>query len=100
MSSSAISEQGGALPPPKGLTPNFSDPENRNASIYAVVAICVLIITALVFARTYTRFVLSKSRGWQDCQWYHQYIHHLLTVALDLLLIAWVNIHKHYIAYR
>lgn len=65
---SSISPKHGAHPPPDGVTPNFTDPENRDTMIYSVIGVCVFITTTLVFVRTYTRLVIMRNRGWQDCQ--------------------------------
>lgn len=57
-----------ALPPPEGIRPNFEHPPNRNKEIYIVMGVMITISTVFVFARTYTRFIVIKQRGWEDCR--------------------------------
>lgn len=58
----------GAMPPPKGLQPNFENPPNRNAEIITIACLLTSVSTILVAARTYTRLVVMGKSGWEDCK--------------------------------
>lgn len=59
---------GGLTVPPDGVTPDYTNPPNRNIEIYVVSGFCISIVIVLVSLRTYTRFAIIKKQGWQDCQ--------------------------------
>ncbi|MCJ1264234.1 hypothetical protein MMC22_004105 [Lobaria immixta] len=56
----------GGLPPPPGVTPNFVNPENHTVQGHVVFIMCLVLSTLFVVLRTYTRFILLKSHGWED----------------------------------
>ena len=58
----------GGLPPPPGVTPNFANPESVTTQGHVVFTMCLVISTLFVLLRTYTRFILLKSHGWEDCE--------------------------------
>lgn len=60
--------QGPALGPPPGVVPNLIDPPNSNDWYVAVLVTCVTISTIALCARMYTKHVILKSRGWEDCE--------------------------------
>ena len=63
------SQEQGAAAPPLGITPDFEDPPNRNSQILAVAGFTIAISTLFVGLRTYTRLVLIKRHGWEDCEY-------------------------------
>lgn len=67
-SQTSSTAQIGGLPPPPGVTPNFVNPENHTAQGHAVFIMCLVLSTIFVVLRTYTRFILLKSHGWEDCE--------------------------------
>jgi hypothetical protein len=59
---------GPALAPPKGVRPNFVDPWSLEDVFIATATITFTISTFLVMARMYTKAVLMKKFGSEDCK--------------------------------
>lgn len=59
----------GGLPPPPGVTPNFVNPESARGQAHVVFIMCLVFSTLFVSLRMYTRLILIKSHGWEDCEW-------------------------------
>lgn len=57
-----------ASPPPPGVTPNFVDPPGSEYEIYSVSLAMCSTATAFLLARLYTRGVVLKSLGLDDCR--------------------------------
>ena len=57
-----------AAPPPLGVIPNFVNPENQVSVINATLIICLGVATVFVWLRMYTKFLINKSHGYEDCQ--------------------------------
>ncbi|MCJ1430180.1 hypothetical protein MMC29_008096, partial [Sticta canariensis] len=55
-----------ALKPPPGVTSHFVITGNPTKTAPILVAICVPIVTAFVWARMYTKIRVVKSHGWDD----------------------------------
>ena len=55
----------GMLPPP-GETSNFVNLYNLSKYTTVYLAVCLLIMTAIVWIRIYTKIHLIKSNGWED----------------------------------
>ena len=55
--------------PPPGTIPNFDHPETRASKLIAANAICLVFAMFFVVARVYTRAVVTKSLGVDDCAW-------------------------------
>ena len=55
------------IPPPAGVTPNF-DKHNVNGLIFIVISL-VMVLLALTFTiiRIYTKAILTRALGWDDC---------------------------------
>ncbi len=69
--------EGPGLEPPPGVLPNFSDPQSQSVANLACNITCLTVATICVAIRMYTRFVITRSHGWEDCefrraleQWY------------------------------
>ena len=58
---------GPASTPPAGMQPKFDDPPNLNTIIYVTKTIALTLTTLAVFIRVYTRHVLIRSMGYDDC---------------------------------
>lgn len=58
--------EGPGLEPPPGVLPNFIDPQSQSAANLACNIICLTVATICVAIRIYTRFVITKSHGWED----------------------------------
>lgn len=56
------------LPPPLGVTPNFVNPESVTGQAHVVFVMCLVFSTLFVFLRMYTKLILLKSHGWEDCE--------------------------------
>jgi hypothetical protein len=44
-----------ALEPPKGVTPDFEKPPNRNSLAMVITTLCMVLITLCVLLRSYCR---------------------------------------------
>lgn len=59
----------GSLSPPKGVEPNFVNPENQLDSNIALHTVCLTLATAAVTMRLYTRgFIIRVPLGVDDCE--------------------------------
>lgn len=58
---------GPASAPPPGVQSNFDDPANLNTIIYITKRLALTLTTLAVFIRVYTRHVLIRSMGYDDC---------------------------------
>ena len=85
---------GPAGPPPAGIQPNFDDPANLDTIIYITKTVALTLVTLAVFIRIYTRHVLLRSMGYDDCMfsysgWFElKHSNHLQ----DTCIIAWVDL--------
>lgn len=59
---------GPAVEPPAGVTPNFVDPPNREATIFPIMALCLTIATLAVLVRLYSKLFLLRSVAYEDCE--------------------------------
>ena len=59
----------GGLPPPPGVTPNFENPESVSGQAHLVFVMCLVFSTLFVMLRMFTRLILFKTHGWEDCEW-------------------------------
>lgn len=57
-----------ALEPPPGVTPNFENPENITPLIEFTLGICLGVSSLFVILRVWTRFIIMKVHGWDDCK--------------------------------
>lgn len=57
----------GAVPPPPGVEPNFTNPVYRSAGIVPITAVFVTLSTAFLAVRTYTKAHIIKIFGLEDC---------------------------------
>lgn len=60
----------GALPPPLGITPNFTNPETCNTETWILLGVCTAVTTISVALRTYTKVFLIKQRDMEDCTYF------------------------------
>lgn len=58
-----------ALQPPPGVQSNFVDGYSVNPVIVGVIALCITLITALVFIRIVTKSLTSRVFFLEDCQY-------------------------------
>lgn len=59
--------QAPAAPPPEGVTPNFDNPDGSEYEIYSIsIGMCAAATLVLV-ARLYTRTIILKALGIDDC---------------------------------
>jgi hypothetical protein len=57
----------GAMPPPTGVVPNFSDPEYIGSQILVINIIFLLLATGVIALRIYCRFGILHNVGFEDC---------------------------------
>lgn len=57
----------GALPPPPGVVPDFEHPESRGHLVIIATAILLPITTFVLALRIYTRVVIARYLGSDDC---------------------------------
>ena len=56
------------IPPPEGIEANFDAP-NTNGTVYIVIAVIgMLLATLFTLVRIYTKAILTRSLGWDDCK--------------------------------
>ncbi|KAF4628948.1 hypothetical protein G7Y89_g9200 [Cudoniella acicularis] len=55
-----------AAPPPLDVIPNFVDPYSKGYLSIMTVSICIVVSSIAVWAKLYTKFVVSKTHGWED----------------------------------
>lgn len=58
---------GPAMAPPPGQRPNFVNPSNFKAELYADVIICLVVSTVVVSMRMWTKIRLIRKLGLEDC---------------------------------
>lgn len=94
----------GGLPPPPGVIPNFVNPYSRGWLIILTIVICLTLTTLLIGIRICTKFLITKSHGWEDCKYI--FLSQSVTITLsittitifefdwpsaDMSIIAWVR---------
>ena len=84
---------GPAGTPPFGVRPNFDNPPNRDVVLHTTTAVFLTFTSLAVLIRIYTRRVLIRSVGYDDCKrlcpcWFRT----TLTLSQDASIIAWVDI--------
>lgn len=67
LSSNATHIVGGLAPPP-GVTPNFVNPDSLHTEWVLTISICLVFPTIFIILRMYTKLILIKSLGWEDCK--------------------------------
>lgn len=58
----------GGLRPPPGIIPNFANPESLHTEWILSLVTCFFPPTFFVFIRAYTKLIIIKSHGWEDCK--------------------------------
>lgn len=56
-----------AIPPPPGIKSNFDNPRTLKSSFVAVNATFLSLMVIVVAIRTYSRGVIARAMGWDDC---------------------------------
>lgn len=57
-----------AMKPPPGVTPNFINPPSIGNTIIVVNVVFLTLMLGFVILRIYTKGVLTRSLGWDDCK--------------------------------
>lgn len=57
----------GVMPAPPGLRANFVDPPWNGKSLEILGIVCLIVSTIFVVMRLYTRFVILRKVGLDDC---------------------------------
>ncbi|KAH8726722.1 hypothetical protein GQ44DRAFT_705421 [Phaeosphaeriaceae sp. PMI808] len=71
----------GVIPPPPGITPNFTNPPSRTHAIITVHIVCTIIPALFTVLRFYTAFFITRH----------------VKVDNYLLLVAWVSLTSIYL---
>lgn len=58
---------GPSLAPPKGVAPNFVDPDNFHVWFIATAVPCLTFSTFAVGTRIYTKLFITRKTEWEDC---------------------------------
>ena len=58
----------GALPPPAGVIPNFTDPYSIAKATSATTIVFLILTTVTTCIRCYTKLFLIRKLGWDDCR--------------------------------
>ena len=56
-----------ALPPPPGVTSNFSNPASHDTATIIMHTLCLILTTLFVVMRIYTRYFISHWLSVDDC---------------------------------
>ena len=85
---------GPAGAPPAGIQPKFDDPASLDTIIYITKTIALTLVTLAVFIRIYTRHVLLRSMGYDDCMFSYSCWFKLKysNPLQDTCFIAWVDL--------
>ena len=59
---------GPAGPPPAGVISNFDNPPNLNVYLFLTLSLCLVFASLAFFARMFTKMVLLRSIGYEDCK--------------------------------
>lgn len=59
----------GLRSPPPGVTPNFINPESQGHLVVIVAAITLTFAVLAVLMRIYTRALIVRRLGWDDCEY-------------------------------
>ena len=80
-------------PAPPGVTPNFVDPESFAPRLIIVAAVVMFLSTFFLTLRIWTRVVLLRRVGYEDCMFVHGSLSDMmLTICfLDFAFGAWVR---------
>lgn len=54
--------------PPPGVIPNLVNPESTAGPAIGVTVLFTVLMLFFVCVRLYTKFVVSRSKGWDDCR--------------------------------
>ena len=63
-----VNETVGAIPPPPGVTPNFTNPVYHSGAIIPLSAVFITLATIFLAIRIYTKAVILKVFGLEDCE--------------------------------
>ena len=55
-------------PPPPGIIANFDGPNTNGTALIVVAVIGIFIATFFTVVRVYTKSILTRSLGWDDCR--------------------------------
>lgn len=56
------------LPPPEGIEANYDAPNTNGTTFIIIAVIGILLATLFTAVRIYTKAVLTRSLGWDDCK--------------------------------
>ena len=59
---------GPALTPPPGVISNFHNPPNLDVYIHLTLTLCLVLASLAFFTRMYTKMVLLRFVGYEDCK--------------------------------
>ncbi|KAM7188983.1 hypothetical protein V8F33_010317 [Rhypophila sp. PSN 637] len=71
-----------ALDPPEGVVPNFIDPPKDNTGAYAVLAICLVLSTAAILSRVYSRVFVVRQIFLADYLLFPGYVIYLAIIGI------------------
>ena len=78
-----------ALPPPDGTYSNFEHPQTLASSLIIVNAIFLSLMLGGVALRLYTRAILARALGWDDCRLIRTHgIDPLLTKMMEFAVLV------------
>ena len=60
--------EGPAGPPPLGISPNFVDPPNNDATIVAISTMFLVLCTVVGLIRLYTKSLIIRRFDIEDCK--------------------------------
>lgn len=81
--------------PPSSAAPNFTNPYSIAKGLNAVGIFCTALTTLTTAIRLYTKLVIMKAHGWEDCR-YNSMCYQTFIISdrvnekADTMFIAWV----------
>jgi hypothetical protein len=66
----SLRKENGAIPPPSGVTPNFTDPPSLQHIVLITNIIFTLVSALFVILRLYTTGFIIRSVGIDDCKYF------------------------------
>ena len=62
---------GPSLAPPRGVVPNFVDPDNFHVWFIVTAVVCLTFSTLALAMRIYTKMFITRRTEWEDCKFGH-----------------------------
>ena len=82
---------GPADTPPPDVVPGFDNPPNLDYLVHLTLILCIILTSLAVFIRMYTRHVLLRSLGYDDCECHPLAGLCCSDTLVDTSVVSWVE---------